>query len=331
MFEDLTKPGGSAALVRPAFDAIFAGAWTPVQVAGFAVTLRLRGESAEVISAAVQALRSVMVRVSHGLPATLDTCGTGGDGLGTLNISTAAAIVVAADGIPVAKHGNRSVSSKAGSADVLEALGIRLELTAERQVELLRSLGIAFLFAPSHHAAMKHGGVARRELGIRTVFNAIGPLANPALVTHQLIGAYDDGLRQVMARTLVELGGVSAWIVRGEDGLDEVSPSAPTRVTVVDGGQVREQVVSPETFGLSRLDPSAIAGGDAHDNAKAIREILSGRPHPARDAVVLNAAAAMCVFRQCAPEVAARRAQDVIAKGAGLELLQRWVSETTRP
>ena len=329
VFEAIAAPGGaSPAIVRAAFDAILAGAWTPVQVAGFAVALRLRGETAEVIGAAAEALRAVMVAVDHGLPAVIDTCGTGGDGLGTLNVSTAAAIVVAACGVPVAKHGNRSVSSRSGSADVLEALGVPLDVPPDRQAEVLRRAGIAFLFAPAHHPAMRHGGVARRELAIRTVFNALGPIANPARATHQLIGTYDDALRPVLARTLAAAGSRRAWIVRGEDGLDEVSPFGPTRVTSLAAGALEERTITPEDFALERARPGSLAGGDARENAAAIRAILRGEDHPAAGAVVLNAAAALVIAREDegadARLAAAADAADAIRAGAALRALEEW-------
>src|SRR5579883_69238 len=208
--------------VRAAFDAILAGAWTPVQVGAFAVALRMRGETAEEIVAGAQAMRATMTAVEHALPVVVDTCGTGGDGAHTLNLSSAAAVVVAACGVPVAKHGNRSVSSKCGSADVVEALGVPIDVPPSRQAQVLREAGIAFLFAPAHHPALKHAAQARRELGTRTIFNALGPLANPARATHQLLGVYDEGLRAVAARALGKLGVRRAWVVRSEDGLDEV-------------------------------------------------------------------------------------------------------------
>jgi anthranilate phosphoribosyltransferase len=314
-----------AAIVRAAVDAILAGSWTPVQVAAFAVALRMRGESPEVIGAAAEAMRATMAVVAHELPVVLDTCGTGGDGSHTLNLSSAAAVVVAACGVAVAKHGNRSISSRCGSADVFEALGIPMDVPPARQHEVLREAGIAFLFAPAHHPALKHAAQARRELGTRTVFNALGPLANPARATHQLVGVYDDALRPVAARALGRLGSRAAWVVRGEDGLDEVSPCAPTRVSELGAdGAVRERVVTPEDFGLGRLDRSAIAGGEAAENARALLAILGGVAHPARDAVVLNAAAALAVATGDPLPVAATRARRAIDDGAALATLETW-------
>jgi anthranilate phosphoribosyltransferase len=331
VYRDVTSADGpSPKTVRAAFEAILAGSWTPVQVAGFVVALRMRGETAAVIASAAEAMRAAMVAVDHGLAATLDTCGTGGDGLGTLNVSTAAAVVVSSLGVHVAKHGNRAVSSRAGSAEVVEALGVPLDVPAERQGQVLRDAGIAFLFAPVHHPAMKHAGLARKELGIRTIFNILGPLANPARATHQLLGTYDDALRPVMAATLRALGTKRAWVVRGEEGIDEVSPTGPTRVTELDGDRVRERVVTPEDFGLPRLGPEALAGADAASNAKVIEAILRGELHPARGAVVLNAAAAYVVACGAEPKEAAAAADRALASGQAMATLERWRASAAR-
>ncbi len=331
VFRDVTSPDGpTPRTVRAAFEAILAGSWTPTQVAGLVVALRMRGETAAVIAQAAEAMRAAMVAVDHGLPATLDTCGTGGDGLGTLNVSTAAAIVVSSLGVHVAKHGNRAVSSRAGSAEVVEALGVPIDVPAERQADVLREAGIAFLFAPAHHPAMKHAGLARKELGIRTIFNILGPLANPARATHQLLGTYDDGLRPIMAETLRALGTRRAWVVRGEEGIDEVSPSGPTRVTELDGDHVRERVITPEHFGLPRLAPEVLAGADAAANAKVIESILRGEAHPARGAVVLNAAAAYVVARGADPQEAAAAADRALASGLAMSALERWRASAAR-
>jgi len=311
--------------VRAAFDAILAGAWTPVQVGAFAVTLRMTGESAETIVSAAEAMRAAMAVVEHDLPVVVDTCGTGGDGAHTLNLSSGAAIVVAACGLPVAKHGNRSISSRCGSADVVEALGIPIDVPTARQADVLKAAGIAFLFAQAHHPALKHAAQARRELGTRTIFNALGPLANPARATHQLLGVYDDALRAVAARALGRLGVKRAWVVRSEDALDEVSPCAPTRVSeLTSAGDVREMVIAPEDFGIERVPASAIAGGDVATNARALGAILEGEPHPARSAVVLNAAAALAVATGESPRACADRARRAIDQGAARETLERW-------
>jgi anthranilate phosphoribosyltransferase len=321
VFREVTSPPGvTPRTVRAAFDAILGGSWTPAQVAGFVVALRMRGETSAIIVAAAEAFRGAMVAVDHGLDATLDTCGTGGDGLGTLNISTAAAVVVSSMGVSVAKHGNRAVSSRAGSAEVVEALGVPIDLAADRQAGVLREAGIAFLFAPTHHPAMKHAAVARKELGIRTIFNILGPLANPARATHQLVGTYDDALRPVMAETLRSLGTVR----------DEISPSGPTRVTELDGDHLRERVVTPEDFGLPRLGPEALTGSDAAGNARVIESILRGEPHPARGAIVLNAAAAFVVARGVDPKDAASAAERAISSGRAMATLDGWKAAAVR-
>lgn len=310
--------------VRAAFEAVFAGAWAPVQIGAFAAALRLRGESADAIVAAAEALRAVMTEVDHGLDVVVDTCGTGGDGAHTLNISTGAAIVLAACGLPVAKHGNRSVSSRCGSADVLDALGVPIDVDPSRQAAILREANIAFLMAPAHHPALRHAASARRELGLRTIFNALGPLVNPARATHQLVGVYDDALRPAAAAALGRLGVTRAWVVRSEDGLDEISPAAPTRVSVLDGGRVDEHTVRPEDFGLSLRPLSVLSGGGPAENAEAIRRIIGGEPHPAADAIVLNAAAALVVARGAPPREAAAEARDAIASGRAKAALERW-------
>ncbi len=314
-----------AELVGDAFHAVLSGAWTPVQVAAFAVAVRSRGETPEALLAAARALRSHMQTVEHGLPLVADTCGTGGDGRQTLNVSTAAALVVAACGVPVAKHGNRSISSHCGSADVVEALGIPLDLPAEKQVTLLREAHIAFLFAPSYHPALKHAAQARRDLGVRTIFNALGPIANPARATHQVVGVYDDALRPMIATVLAALGTERAWVVHSEDGLDELSPAAPTRVSEVEDGAVRERTVSSADFGLAPASMPGLLGGDPAHNAFSIETILRGDPHPARDTVVINAAAMLWLCRRGADlREAAALAKDAIASGATWKTLERW-------
>ncbi len=311
--------------VRGAFDAILAGTWTPVQVAAFAVALRMRGETADEIVGAAQAMRAAMVVVEHDLPVVVDTCGTGGDGAHTLNLSSGAAVVVAASGLVVAKHGNRSASSRCGSADVFEALGIPMDVPPARQGAVLREAGIAFLFAQAHHPTMKHVGQARKELGARTIFNALGPIANPARATHQLVGVYEEALRPVLAIALQRLGSRRAWVVRSEDGLDEVSPSAPTRVSELgEDGVVRERVVAPEDFGIDRVPIAAIAGGDIGANARALSAILDGENHPARGGVILNAAAALAAATGDDLRACAERARATIDTGRARATMDVW-------
>lgn len=319
----------SVATARAAFDAILRGEWTAVQTGAFVVALRTaKAETEEIIAAGAEAMRSAMTPVVHGEALVMDTCGTGGDGAGTLNLSTAAAIVVAACGVTVAKHGNRSVSSRCGSADVVEALGIPLDLTPDRQAALLSELKIAFLFAPAHHPALRHAAAARRELGVRTIFNALGPLANPARATHQLVGVYDDALRPVMARALGKLGVKRAWVVRAEDGLDEVSLSSATRVSELrEDGRVVDHVIHSSEFGLSEKQGASVSGASSEENARAIEAIFGeeGGDHPAIDAVVLNAAAALVVAgAETDKRAAAERARAALARGDARVLLARW-------
>jgi anthranilate phosphoribosyltransferase len=325
VFEELSRPEGiSAPTVRRVFDAIFAGAWTPAQIGAFLACLRQKGDSAEVIAAAAAAMRAVMVPVPHQLDVVLDTCGTGGDGSATLNLSTGAAVIAAAAGVTVAKHGNRAATSRSGSADVLEALGVPLDVPAAAQSRVLTKAGIAFLFAQAHHPAMKYAMPVRRELGIRTLFNCLGPISNPAGATHQLLGAFDHAMRPVLAGALRDLGTRRAWVIRSDDGMDELSPHAVTRVTELDGGKLTELALAPEDFGLPRSAEGAIRGGEPADNAAVFAKVLSGEPHPSRDAFVLNAAGALVVAHGMAPKAAALRAREVLENGAALRLLDAW-------
>jgi anthranilate phosphoribosyltransferase len=325
VFEELSRPEGiSGATMRRVFDAIFAGAWTSAQIGALLAAQRLRGDNAECISAAAAAMRAVMLRVPHDFPRLLDTCGTGGDGSSTLNLSTGAALIAAAAGVPVAKHGNRAATSRSGSADVLEALGIPLDVPAAEQGAVLCEARIAFLFAQAHHPAMKHAMPVRRELGIRTIFNCLGPLANPAGATHQLLGAPDDNMRKILAQALAGLGTTRSWVIRSSDGMDEVSPHAPTRVTEVSGGKLSEFEIAPEDFGLERSAPGAIQGGDPPANAKVLDGVLGGERHASRDAFILNAAAALVIAEGLEPRAAADRARETIENGSARGLLERW-------
>jgi anthranilate phosphoribosyltransferase len=283
--------------VEASFETIFAGEATPALLGAFLVAFRMKGETPEEIAAAagVMRRRATPVRVPENR-VVLDTCGTGGDGAGTFNLSTAAALVVAGSGsVTVAKHGNRSVSSRSGSADVLAASGVDVEAPLSVVEKCLEELYIGFLFAPLLHQAMKHVAPVRREVGIRSVFNLLGPLANPARAPRQLLGVYAPGLVPVVARTLAHLGTERALVVHGEDGLDEVSPSGPTRAAWVEGGVVRELTLTPEQAGLERISPEGIRGGEAADNARVLALVLAGEPGPVRQAVLLNAGAAFWV------------------------------------
>lgn len=324
-FTDLTTASEFTPLTaRSAFDGILAGTYSPVQIAALLGAVAARPLTAPLVAAAAQAMRAAMVPIEHELELVLDTCGTGGDGRGTINLSTGAAIVLAAANVPVAKHGNRAVSSRAGSADVLEQLGIGLDTSPARSRELLESLKIAFLMAPIHHPAMRHAAPIRRELGVRTIFNCLGPLANPARATHQLVGAFSDPIRRVLAEALGELGTRRAWVVFGADGLDEVSPFGPTRVSELTHGRVTELEVVPEDFGLPRLAQGAIDGGDAAHNAAVLELLLSGADHPATPALILNAAAALVVARNLSPRAATAEVEQVLRSGAASQKLSAW-------
>jgi anthranilate phosphoribosyltransferase len=232
----------------------------------------------------------------------------------------------------VAKHGNRAVSSQAGSADVLEALGVRIDLTPERAQQCIEQVGIGFLFAPSYHAAMRHAAPVRRELGIRTLFNLLGPLANPASATHQVVGVYDSGRVEQLAQALASLGLTAAWVVHGQGGLDEVSPSGPTTVAQLRDGKISTFEVTPYDFGLSEVPIEALRGADATRNAEIIRSVLGGEQGPARVAVLLNAAAALCVAGIADdPKAAAERAAEAVDSGAATETLERWAQFTRDP
>jgi anthranilate phosphoribosyltransferase len=317
--------------VEAAMDAILTGEASAAQIAAFVVALRMKGESSGEIAAAARALRGRCQAIRPQVQGPLlDTCGTGGDGLHTFNISTAAAIVAAACGVSVAKHGNRAVSSKAGSADVLEALGVRIDLEPEAVKGCIESGGIGFLFAPSHHSAMRHAAPVRKELGIRTIFNLLGPLANPASATHQVVGVYDASHVEHLAEALGALGLAAAWVVHGEGGLDEVSPSGPTQVAQLAGGEVTTFEVSPSDFGLSAVPLESLRGGDARRNAEIIRSVLDGEEGPARTAVVLNTAAALLVAGlESDRKDAAARAAAAIDRGDAKEKLAQW-AELTR-
>ena len=276
------------------FTSIMNGGATDAQIAAFIVALRMKGESAEEITGAATVMRDKATHVLAEKCAFLvDTCGTGGDGANTFNISTAAALVAAGAGATVAKHGNRSVSSKSGSADVLEALGVNITVSAEVMKTCLDTVGIAFLFAVSLHKAMKFAIGPRKEIGVRTIFNVLGPLTNPALAPQQLLGVFSEGLTDTMAAVLNNMGTRRAFVVHGADGLDEISISGPTKVSEVCAGAVRSYSITPEDFGIRRAPLSAIAGGAPADNAAIIRSVLAGEAGPRRDIVALNAAFAL--------------------------------------
>jgi anthranilate phosphoribosyltransferase len=288
--EDLTRE-----TARAAMDQILEGEATGAQIAAFAVGLRMKGETPDEIAGLAQAVRDRVSPLRSRCSPLIDTCGTGGDNAGTFNISTTAALVTASCGVAVAKHGNRAVSSRTGSADVLESLGVRLDLTPEDASRSLDLLGITFLFAPNYHTALRHAAGPRREMGLRTVFDVLGPLTNPAGATRQLLGVYADALVRPIAEVLRRLGSERAWVVHGRDGLDELTVFAKSHVAELKDGTIREFELDPAVLELAHTDRSGVAGGDAATNARRIRAVLGGEKGAARDIVLLNAAAALLV------------------------------------
>lgn len=272
---------------------IMSGSLTDVQIAGFLVALQMKGETVVEIAAAAKVMRSFATPVQISSQSLVDTCGTGGDGASTFNVSTASAFVVAAAGAQVAKHGNRSISSSSGSADVLEAAGVNLEITPQQVKHCIENIGIGFMFAQKHHGAMKHAITARRELGVKTLFNLLGPLTNPARANHQVLGVFDKKWVEPMANVLKALGSIHVLVVHAEDGLDEISIGSTTYVAELKNGQITCYDIKPEQFGLKQVPVTALAIGNAQESLAVIKAIFDGETGPARDIVVLNAAAAI--------------------------------------
>jgi anthranilate phosphoribosyltransferase len=277
-----------------AFDSMMSGEVTPSQIGGLLMGLRVRGETVDEITGAVTAMREKMLAVEAPKDA-IDVVGTGGDASGSYNISTCAAFIVAGAGVPVAKHGNRALSSRSGAADVLGALGVRIDLDPAAISACIREAGIGFMFAPAHHPAMKHVGPTRVELGTRTIFNLLGPLSNPAGVRRQMVGVFSRQWVEPLAHVLKNLGSERAWVVHGSDGLDEITTSGPTAVAALDNGAVTAFEITPESAGIACVKPEALRGGDAEANAAALKAVLDGVKGPYRDVAMLNAAAALVV------------------------------------
>jgi anthranilate phosphoribosyltransferase len=273
---------------------MMSGEATPSQMGGLLMGLRVRGETVDEITGAVTTMRAKMLGVKAPADA-VDVVGTGGDASGSYNISTCAAFILAGCGVPVAKHGNRALSSRSCAADVLQALGVRIDLNAEQVGDCIRDAGIGFMFAPAHHPAMKNVGPTRVELGTRTIFNLLGPLSNPASVKRQMIGTFSKHWTEPMAQVLANLGSESVWVVHGSDGLDEITTAGATSVAELKGGKIRTFEVTPEDAGLQRVKPDVLRGGDADHNAKALLDVLKGKKGPYREVSVLNAAAALIV------------------------------------
>lgn len=310
---------------------IMDGAATSAQVAAYLMGLRQKEESVAEIVGSVNAMRSRATKIRVGSPVVVDTCGTGGDGANTFNISTASAFVAAGAGITVAKHGNRSVSSRSGSADVLSVLGVKIDLEPERVADCIDEVGIGFLFAPLYHGAMKQCAGVRQELGIRTILNVLGPLANPAGATHQVLGVYDAKWTDILGRVLLELGSQHCFVLHGMDGLDEITLSDRTRVSEGKGGVVSSYFIAPEEFDLPRVSKKEFAGGTPEDNAHIIQGIVQGRKGPKRDIVCLNAAPAMVVGQKAKTlKEGFLLAQRTIDTGAAAEKLERLIAFTTK-
>jgi anthranilate phosphoribosyltransferase len=323
---DLSEKEAEAVMLE-----IMDGAATPAQIAAYLMGLRMKGETVDEIAGSARALRARATRILAADPSVVDTCGTGGDRANTFNISTTAAFVAAGGGLTVAKHGNRSVSSRCGSADVLVALGVRIDLPTARIEECVNEVGIGFLFAPLFHGAMKHCAAPRQEIGVRTLLNVLGPLTNPAGATIQVVGVYDEGLTELLAKVLIQLGVHHCFVVHGMDGLDEVTLTDRTRVSEGKAGVVSSYFVDPGDFGLARVRLKDLAGGTAEENAHVTRQILQGQKGPKRDIVCMNAAPAFvaCGKARTLAEGYALAGRS-IDSGAAIEKLERLIEFTNR-
>lgn len=317
----------SADDMRAVMRLIMTGEATAAQIGGFLIGLRMKGESVDEIAAAAEVMRELATHVGVSGQHLVDTCGTGGDGANTFNISTASAFVVAAAGAKVAKHGNRSVSSKSGSADVLEAAGVNLELTPEQVARCINEVGVGFMFAPKHHGAMKYAIGPRREMGVRTVFNILGPLTNPASAPNQVLGVFSTELVELLANVLAKLGSEHVLVVHADDGMDEISIGSATTVAELKNGKVNTYKVKPEDFGLKPADVGALAVDSAEKSLAMIKAVLNNEPGPARDIVQLNAGAAIYVAGLAGSLAEGiTRAGEVIASGAAMKKLEALAS-----
>lgn len=309
-----------------AFDAMMSGETTSGQIGAFLMALRVRGETVDEITAGAKIMRSKAVQVPAPANA-IDTCGTGGDASGTYNISTAASFAVAACGVPVAKHGNKALSSKSGSAEVLEKLGVKLDIGPDQIRRCIDEAGIGFMFAPAHHSAMKHVGPTRAELGTRTIFNLLGPLSNPAGAKFQVVGVFDDKWVEPLAHVLKNLGSTRVWVMHGSDGLDELTTTGPSRVAELKDGNVSTFDLTPEEVGLPRAAAADLKGGDPDENTAALRRLLDGETGAYRDIVALNAAASLVVAgRVPTLKDGVQMADDAIASGAAKAALNKLVA-----
>ena len=328
IFQLTKKQNLSRELAGAVMDEIMSGEASPVQIGAYLTALAIKGETIAEITASAASMRKHCTRLLHEVEA-VEIVGTGGDHANTYNISTTAALITAAAGIPVAKHGNRSASGKCGSADVLEALGVNLNLSPDRSAQLLKEIGICFLFAQNYHLAMKYVAPVRKELGIRTIFNVLGPLTNPAGAKMELMGVYDQSLVEPLAQVLCNLGVRRAMVVHGVDGLDEISLSAPTYVCEVKDTWVRSYTIKPEDFGMKRCRKEDLEGGGPQENAEIIRRIFQGEKSPKRDAAVLNAAAALYLSdRFESIEAAVKYTEEVIDSGKALAKLEAFIEKS---
>ena len=312
-------------------DEIMSGQATPVQMSAYLTALALKGETIEEITASAAGMRAHCIKLLHNLD-VLEIVGTGGDGSNSFNISTTSSLVIAAGGVPVAKHGNRAASSKSGAADVLEALGVKITLTPERSAEILKKINICFLFAQNYHIAMKYVAPIRKELGIRTVFNILGPLSNPAGANMELMGVYDQSLVEPLAQVMANLGVNRGMVVYGQDSLDEISMCAPTSVCEIRDGKFTSYEITPEQFGYERCEKGALTGGTPAENAEITKAILKGEEKgPKRQAVCLNAGAALYIAGKATSiEEGVKLAESLIDSGAALKKLEEFVEETNK-
>lgn len=312
-------------------DEIMSGQATPVQMSAYLTALALKGETIDEITASAAGMRAHCIKLLHNLD-VLEIVGTGGDGSNSFNISTTSSLVIAADGVPVAKHGNRAASSKSGAADVLETLGVKITLTPERSAEILKKINICFLFAQNYHIAMKYVAPIRKELGIRTVFNILGPLSNPAGANMELMGVYDQSLVEPLAQVMANLGVNRGMVVYGQDSLDEISMCAPTSVCEIRDGKFTSYEITPEQFGYERCEKGALTGGTPAENAEITKAILKGEEKgPKRQAVCLNAGAALYIAGKAASiEEGVKLAESLIDSGAALKKLEEFVEETNK-
>ena len=312
-------------------DEIMSGQATPVQMSAYLTALALKGETIDEITASAAGMRAHCIKLLHNLD-VLEIVGTGGDGSNSFNISTTSSLVIAAGGVPVAKHGNRAASSKSGAADVLEALGVKITLTPERSAEILKKINICFLFAQNYHIAMKYVAPIRKELGIRTVFNILGPLSNPAGANMELMGVYDQSLVEPLAQVMANLGVNRGMVVYGQDSLDEISMCAPTSVCEIRDGKFTFYEITPEQFGYERCEKGALTGGTPAENAEITKAILKGEEKgPKRQAVCLNAGAALYIAGKAASiEEGVKLAESLIDSGAVLKKLEEFVEETNK-